>query len=162
MISRPDSIWKLGRNGSRGGVVQSPPSRPNWYHPFLWHLIKGAGPKADWSATKIVRELQGERYSHFFDQLSTSTVWEWLSVPDRKSWSQDFLDRGKLGRCRKPTGRAGILDPHPDIICKIVDQLTGLRSAGVSVNVVVARAIILAVIKSHKPDLLKSFVCSEV
>jgi len=56
----------------------------------------------------------------------------------------------------------GILAKHPEIVNEIKDQLWVLRTSGLPVNVLVARSIMLAIIKQRQPDLLLTFKYSEV
>jgi hypothetical protein len=60
------------------------------------------------------------------------------------------------------SGQLGILAKHPEIVRGINTQLQGLRKSGLAVNVLIARSIMLAIIKHQAPDLLVRFKCSEV
>jgi hypothetical protein len=69
-------------------------------------------------------------------------------------------DTGK--RCLSSrTGRGGVLSPYPEIVETIKDKLIGLRTSGICVQRLLARSIILAVIKDKRPQLLEKFKCSE-
>jgi hypothetical protein len=60
------------------------------------------------------------------------------------------------------SGQLGILAKHPEIVKEINTQLQGLRKLGLAINVLIARSIMLAIIKHRAPDLLVRFKCSEV
>jgi hypothetical protein len=54
------------------------------------------------------------------------------------------------------------LAKSPEIVEEIVKQLKGLRAAGLPINVIVVRGIMLAVIEDKQLDLLLKFKCAEV
>jgi hypothetical protein len=57
---------------------------------------------------------------------------------------------------------AGVLAKHPNVILEIKEKLQGLCKSSLTVNVIIGRAIMLAVINDWVPELFTSFKCSEV
>ncbi|GJE98209.1 hypothetical protein PsYK624_144330 [Phanerochaete sordida] len=160
-LSRPGkTMWKMKRNGVRGGVRQLRHSRMNWYHPYLWSLIDVIAPRTGWSAQKIVQQLQRQA-PHLFATLNRGTVHKWFSKSG-KGWSQATKRNVERRAALARSGRAGILNECPEIVEEVKSKLEALRASHVAVTVVVVRALMLAVIKEKKPELLTRFSCSEV
>jgi hypothetical protein len=53
------------------------------------------------------------------------------------------------------------LTPYPEIIDTIMETLQGVRTSGCVVNVLIARALMIAIIKDAHPEVLDKFKCSE-
>ena len=159
-LSRPGSDWKNQRNGTRGGAEQGRHQRTNWYHPFLWIPIDKAARRAGWSAKTTVAILQRE-LPELFSQLNRGTVHKWF-MKGGKGWSETTLANVKRRHALAGSGQVGILAKYPDIVEEFKTALLGLRTSGVAVSVLTGRSILLAIIKSRKPELLLKFKCSEV
>ncbi|THU88058.1 hypothetical protein K435DRAFT_830622 [Dendrothele bispora CBS 962.96] len=160
-LSRPKGgKWKKARTGKRGGVIQKRHARVNWFHPFLWALIGKFAPTVNFSATLLAKILQRER-PDLYARLHKGTIQHWLSKK-KKRWSRKTLANVARYSAITATGRVGVLTPYPDLVKTIKEKLIGLRQSGISINRVLARSIMLAVIKSEKPELLNGqFKCTE-
>jgi hypothetical protein len=164
-LSRPDTKgWRKERNGTKRGVVQNVPSkRVFWFHPFLWALIEAALRQWDWSPAHVVCALQ-RSYPALFDadgsRLHRGTVGKWI-VPGERRLTEAALAKISLRRSLVGTGHVGILAPYSEIVDKIVVMLQGIRTSGCAVNVQIARALMIAIIKDIRPKLLEKFKCSE-
>ncbi|TFY72179.1 hypothetical protein EVG20_g820 [Dentipellis fragilis] len=157
--SRPGSQWRANRNGKLGGAVHGKQKHTNWYHPFLWVHIDKAAHKTLWSANEIVKVLKRDQ-PELFGRLNRGTVHHWFA-PGGRGWSeatkQNVARHHQLAR----SGRVGILKAYPRVVEKITAKLKDLRRSGLPVSVSLARSLMLAIIKSEKPDLLKTFKVSE-
>ncbi|KAH9955392.1 hypothetical protein BGW80DRAFT_1188759, partial [Lactifluus volemus] len=93
-----------------------------------------------------------------FGQISRNTIEGWI---DRSSgnprWKDSVLRRVENGHNpgHNKGGRQGILSRHPDVVESIKKRLTFLREGGATVNLITARAIIVATILHMKPDILE-------
>jgi hypothetical protein len=153
--------WKLKRNGQQGGAKQSCSKRTNWYHPFLWPAIDEAARKTHWSPTEIEKHLK-RLYPKLYNTIRKSTISKWIDKETKRGWSAATK---KNIKCRHPlagSGQQGMLAKHPDVVKEIKKQLQGLCASGLVVNVLIARSIMLAIIKHRAPDLLVKFKCLEV
>jgi hypothetical protein len=56
----------------------------------------------------------------------------------------------------------GVLAQSPEIVEELKKKLGELREAGITVDRMLGRSILLTVIHDKKPELLKEFKCSEV
>jgi hypothetical protein len=153
----------------------------NWTVPHLWTQIEAAARNAgpEMSPTDIVRILQ-TRNPADFNHLTSQVLGSYIERPALASsrWKSRVLERVGF----RPGGhatRSGVLvrhdpllestpevshalqDKHPDLIIKIVAQIRLLRAAGIRMNVVTARAIILAHIRLDAPDLLSTVALSD-
>ncbi|TFY54269.1 hypothetical protein EVG20_g9774 [Dentipellis fragilis] len=72
-----------------------------------------------------------------------------------------YLNHGTVHHWFAPGGRGWILKAYPRVVEKITAKLKDLRRSGLPVSVSLARSLILAIIKSEEPDLLKTFKVSE-
>ena len=160
-ISRNGSAWKLTRNGQRGGAKQSRSKRTNWYHPFLWSAIDEAAHKTHWSPTEIEKHLKCLS-PKLYNTIHKGTISKWIDKETKRGWSAATKKYIERRHALAGSGQQGILAKHPDVVKEIKTQLQGLRTSGVAVNVLIARSIMLAMIKHHTPDLLVKFKCSEV
>ena len=160
-LSRPNSNWKSGRNGKRGGAKQSQHKRTNWYHPFLWTYIDNAARKVGWSAHSITNRLICDQ-PKLFGHITKGTVQKWIDKDTKRGWSAATKKNIERRHALTGSGQTGILARHLDIVKEIKAQLQALRTSGLAVNVLVARSIMLAIIKERQPDLLTEFKCSEV
>ncbi|EGO28001.1 hypothetical protein SERLADRAFT_435774 [Serpula lacrymans var. lacrymans S7.9] len=160
-LSRPGKIWKKGRNVKLKGTIQNRHSRTNWYHPYLWVHINNVASRVAWSPTFIVSTLQKDHPS-LFAKLHRGTVFKWISKKGKK-WSKKTVENVARRSVLARTGRVGILSPHREIVEEVTSQLKDLRLSGVPVNILVARSILIAVIKERQPELLDrgDFFCSE-
>ncbi|THV03410.1 hypothetical protein K435DRAFT_835856 [Dendrothele bispora CBS 962.96] len=161
-ISRPKGAgWRKSRTGKRGGVIQKRHSRINWYHPLLWYHIAKLAPSYWFSAHLLAKALHRE-HPELFQRLTKGTIQHWLSK-NGNGWSKKTLRNVERHSAITASGRVGILTPYPDLVKTIKEKLIGLRKSGISVNRGLARSIMLAVIKSKKPELLADgrFKCTE-
>jgi hypothetical protein len=159
--SASGSGWKDVRNGRRGGTKQEQHKRTNWYHPLLWVHIDAAARKFDWSPQAIAKGLS-RNHPALFSHLSKGTVHKWISKDSKRQWSKATLENVERRHALAGSGQAGVLAKHPNVISEIKEKLQGLRKSGLTVNVIIGRAIMLAVINDRVPELLTSFKCSEV
>lgn len=160
-LSHPTKTWKKSRQGKKNGVVQMKYSRINWFVPFLWAPIARLAPRVAWSPTMIANMLKTQMpdlYSH----LHPGTVVKWMSKRSRNRWSKKTLKKVEQGGRLKGTGRVGVLTPFPQLVDEIKTKLMSLREAGVPLDRVLARTIILALVKEREPQLLSTFKCTEV
>ena len=160
-LSRPNSNWKSERNGKQGGAKQSQHKRTNWYHPFLWAYIDDVARKVDWSAQSIANRLIRDQ-PKLFRRITKGTVQKWIDKDTKRGWSTATKTNVERRHALAGSGQTGILARHPDIVKEIKAQLQALRTSGLAVNVLIARSIMLAIIKERQPDLLTEFKCSEV
>lgn len=160
-VSRPKSTWKAHRTGVRGGAKEEQHTRTNWYHPFLWAHIDRAARKVCWSPQSIVNRLVSDN-PRLFSKLTKGTIHKWIDRETKRNWSAKTKENVRRRHALAGSGQTGILAKHDDIVQEIVQQLRGLRAAGLAVNVIVARSIMLAIIEERQPDLLLTFKCSEV
>lgn len=158
------SKWKAGRQGKHSGVVQGAHVRKNWFNLLLWTHINNAALKVGFSARAIVKYLQRDmRLPNLFADLHPGTVQKWIAESGF-GWSERTKERVKDGGELKGSGQKGALHSVPEVVDAARERMRNLRKSGVAVNVIVARAILLALIQANAPDLLKpgGFVCSEV
>jgi hypothetical protein len=160
-VSRYGSGWKLKRNGQRGGTKQSRSKRTNWYHPFLWTAIDAAARKAHWSPTETTKALKRLNPT-LYRTIGKGTISKWIDSETKREWSAATKKNVVRRHALAGSGQLGILAKHPEIVKEINTQLQGLRKSGLAVNVLIARSIMLAIIKHRAPDLLVRFKCSEV
>jgi hypothetical protein len=97
-----------------------------------------------------------------FGRINKGTIQKWIDKETKHGWSKATVKNVKRRHALAGTGQTGILAKYPDIVSEITTQLRGLRTSGVAVNVLIARSIMLAIIKAKKPELLVDFKCSEV
>jgi hypothetical protein len=126
-------------------------------------LIEAAIRRHDWSPAHAVRALQ-RSHPQLFDsensRLHRGTIGKWI-VPGERRFTEAALAKMSARRSLAGTGRVGILTPYPEIVDKIVETLQGVRTSGCVVNVPIARALMIAIIKDARPELLDKFKCSE-
>lgn len=134
--------------------------RTNWYHPFLWHHISSAARKANFSAFFIVKLLQRD-HPELFKRLYPGTVQNWLSKHGKR-WSTKTLQNVERRHALSGSGRVGILSPHPELVSEIKEKLVAIRKSGIAIGRLLARSVMLAIIKERNPELLEKFQCSEV
>ena len=156
-LSRPGSTWKSNRSGKLGGTKQARHSCTNWYHPFLWTHIDSIAPKVGWSATAIEKHLTHTQ-PQLFSRIKKGTINRWI---DKKGWSDATKRNVARRHALAGSGQTGVLAKYPDIVTTIKTELRGMRSAGLALNVMVVRALMIAIIEKAGPDLLKEFKCSE-
>lgn len=160
-MSRPNSNWKLVRNGKRGGAKQERHTKTNWYHPFLWLHIDRIAHAVGWSAQSIVNRLV-LNHPKLFLHINKGMVHKWIDPDTKRGWSAKTKKNIEHHHALAGSGQTGILAKYPEIVDEIEKQLRGLRTAGLAVNVVIARSIMLAILDERQPDLLVKFKCSEV
>ena len=160
-VSRPDSTWKSGRDGSRGGTRHSRHQRTNWYHPFLWTHIDTAARKLAWSPHAIANHLI-RNHPQLFARISKGTIQRWIDKDSKHDWSVTTKKNVERRHALAGSGQSRILAKYPAVVKEIKTQLQALRTSGLSVNVLIARSIMLAIIQQQHPELLTSFKCSEV
>ena len=160
-LSRPESKWKNLRNGKRGGTKQVRHTRVNWYHAFLWPHIDKAARKLFWSPSSIANRLQLD-HPKLFRNINKGTISKWIDKTSKRDWSETTKSNVKRYHALAGSGRIGILGKCPEVANEIVEQLRGLRKAGLLVNATIARSVMLAIIEKRKPEILKDFKCSDV
>lgn len=160
-ISHVGSKWKKNRNGKWNGVRQKPFSRVNWYHPFLWAHIDRVAPTVGWSPQLIVKSLQRD-FPALFSSLHRGTVAKWISKNNKRRWSSATKKNIQRRHSLAGSGKTGVLTPYPDLIQEIKNKFEEYRQSGISIDCLLARSVILAVISERKPELLATFKCSEV
>ncbi|KAK6971316.1 hypothetical protein R3P38DRAFT_2813969 [Favolaschia claudopus] len=159
-VSRPKGeAWKKKRTGAKNGVIQKRHERVNWYHPFLFNPINQIAPRVGWSPSLIVQTLQRQNPT-LYAQLNRGTVQKWISKSKRR-WSKKTLANVARRHALAGTGRVGILSPYPEVVELIKTKLVGIRKAGICVQRLLTRSVILSVIKEQHPELLDTFKCSE-
>jgi hypothetical protein len=143
------------------GAKQSRSKRTNWYHPFLWPAIDEAAHKTHWSPTEIEKYLKC-LYPKLYNTIRKGTISKWIDKETKRGWSASMKKNIEHRHALARSGQQGILAKHPAVVKEIMTQLQGLRTSGLAVNVLIARSIMLAIIKHRAPDLLLKFKCSEV
>ncbi|KAJ7084664.1 hypothetical protein C8R44DRAFT_894109 [Mycena epipterygia] len=142
-LSRPGGMaWKKRRTGEKKGVIQKRHERVNWFHPFLWNPIDDLAPRV------------------VYGRLYKGTVSKWMSKAG-KHWSTKTKKHVERRHRLTGTGRVGVLTPYPALVEAIKTKLTGLRASGICVGRLMARSIILTMIREQQPQLLETFKCSE-
>ncbi|KAJ2936155.1 hypothetical protein H1R20_g939, partial [Candolleomyces eurysporus] len=96
-----------------------------------------------------------------FNHLHKGTVSKWMVNEPVRGWSEQTLKKVEAGASLKRSGCVGILTPYPGIVEEVKGKLTGLRDVGLTVDCLLARSIILAVIACRQPSLLTQFKCTE-
>lgn len=141
------------------------PRRINWFaSPLIFHILQEFRVCGN-SARKAVSNLQ-HRLPKLYADLSYSTVQTWFNDKHQlKPQYQAAIDEQRAPR--RGTGFLSLFSSHPDTERTIQELLNHMRSAGATVNLHIARLVMLAVIKeqglesmleNHK--LGRSFVCS--
>lgn len=100
--------WKLSRNGTRGGSIQKPHVRTNWYHPLLWRRIDAAAWRVQFSPSAIVQYLQRED-PILFKRLWPGTVCHWI---EGQQWNAATIRNAERGKAPVQRGRSAILEPY--------------------------------------------------
>lgn len=147
--------WRLSRNGTCGGAVQSKATRMNYYHPYVWCHIDRKMHQMGWSSAATAKALQHD-FPVLFAKLNKGTIQQW-KVKGENRWSDRALLNVKNHSVLESSGCAGILTPYPDTINEINTALHSLCTSGIPVNISIGRSIIWAVISEHHPELLKNF-----
>jgi hypothetical protein len=133
----------------------------NWFASPLIHDILAAYQLNLHSARKTVEWLQ-RTYPRLpteangrFDELSESTVRSWHG-DDGKLLQRyrDALDNAQSAQ-RGP-GRSKLLQGHPEIEDEVKQVLLTMRERGATVNVLIVRLVLRAVIMKHQPLILAS------
>ncbi|KAJ3990871.1 hypothetical protein F5050DRAFT_1880346 [Lentinula boryana] len=159
-MSRPEKNWKDKRNGKNGGTVQCRHERVNWYHPFLWVHIARVAPRVNWSPNLIVTTLRAN-VPELFSSLHRGTISKWI-VKGGKGWTTQTLENVQRRSALSRSGRVGVLEPYPDVVEEIKDNLRGYRTSGIPISRLVARTVMLAIIQHRAPQVLQDgFKCSE-
>lgn len=159
-LSRPGITWKKSRNGKNNGIIQLKHTRINYFNPFLWSHISRLAPRVGWSSTMIASILK-RQMPDLFGHLYPGTIHKWLSKSGRR-WSKHTLAQVKAKGSLKGTGRVGILTPFPTLVAEITAKLVSLRATGVPLDRLLARSIMMALVKDRQPQLLDTFKCTEV
>jgi hypothetical protein len=165
--SRPGGVaWRAKKTGKRRGKVAKRASRVNWFHKLLWPHIHHAAEKCQYSAINTVRLLQ-QKDSSTFKTLHRGTMQKWLKKCEggkgyERRWSEKTLADVEKGTSVKGTGRVGLLKEHPELVEKMKRKLLELRESSISVNRILARSIMLTLVKAEAPELLGKLKCSNV
>lgn len=152
---RPGVSWKGERNGKKVGVVKSGYSQVNWFNPLLWSGVARVAPRVCGSPPLIVKHLQ-RKHPAFYRPLRKHVVSRWISK-NKNGWSKKTKAKIELGASLKGSGRVGVLAQHPEIVDEFKKKLDELRKAGITVDRILGRSILLTIIK-----VLKGFKRSEV
>lgn len=126
--------------------------KTNWVRYF--DIIDEAARKVRWKSTRAIAQQLKIASPEVFEKLAHSTINTWLA-PDRKSWSDDFIER--VDRYRALTGvvtRSHTFKDYPELDEAIASQLRGYRADGVPVCSAVARAVIIKHVTEKAPQLL--------
>ncbi|KAG1811120.1 uncharacterized protein BJ212DRAFT_1483790 [Suillus subaureus] len=132
----------------------------NWYHPLLWIHIDAAAHKFDWSPQAITKGLEREHPALFL-HLNKGTVQKWIDKGSKQQWSEVILENVQHCHALAGLGQSGVLAKHLNVVKEIMEKLQALCKSGLVVNVIIGRAIMLAVINNQALDLLTLFKCSE-
>ena len=97
-----------------------------------------------------------------FGHITKGTIQQWIDKDTKQGWSAAMMKNIEHQHTLAGSGQTGILAWHPNIIGEIKIQLQALWTSGLAVNVLIARSIMLAIIKEWQPELLTEFKCSEV
>jgi hypothetical protein len=97
-----------------------------------------------------------------FGRITKGTIQKWIDKDTKQGWSVVTMKNIEHQHALAGSGQTGILARHPNIIGEIKIQLWALRTLGLAVSVLIARSIMLAIIKGQQPELLMEFKCSEV
>ncbi|KAJ2925554.1 hypothetical protein H1R20_g11541, partial [Candolleomyces eurysporus] len=159
-LSQPGENWKQGQNGKKKRVVQEKHQRINWFNPFLWAIIDRIAPCVAFSPQLLVLHLN-LKWPMFFKRLHKGTVSKWMVKLPVRGWSEKTLWKVEAGASLKRSGCVGVLTLYPAIVEEVKGQLQGLRDAGVTVDRLLARSIILAVVTTCESHLLAQFKCTE-
>ncbi|TDL14854.1 hypothetical protein BD410DRAFT_845670 [Rickenella mellea] len=134
--------------------------RVNWQLPLTWAMILEARVRVrGWSPREITN--QAKRMSPaVFSGLNEQVLGRWIQREPVKGetgplprWKKKVLDRAEAGI--EPGGqftRTGVLADYPELIATILRHFENLREAGISISVVTARGIIIAMIEHHAPE----------
>ncbi|CAK5265356.1 unnamed protein product [Mycena citricolor] len=160
---------KRGRKPKHTGPPEDA-KRVNWQHPLIWPQLVLARKRAgSWSPIDIWRQAQLLNKA-LFKRLAPQTIGTWIeSSRGISHWSESCLARVAKGNA--PGGqstRSGILDSYPVLIGAIRDQINDLRDRGAPLTLVSIRAVMVALIEKHQPNLFScvapdnsSFKCSD-
>jgi hypothetical protein len=164
--SRPGGVaWRASRVGKHRGQVAKRAKRVNWFHPLLWKRINEEALRADFSARRTVTNLQIHD-PVLFGSLRHGTIQKWFRKDKNghyeRSWSQHTLENVAQGHSTYGTGRVGVLTKYPALVKKMTVKLKEIRQSGIAVNRLLARTIMISMIKEEEPDLLQKMKCSEV
>ncbi|KAN0075254.1 hypothetical protein V8E55_011277 [Tylopilus felleus] len=99
-------------------------------------------------------------YPKLFSHLNKGTMSKWINKT-KWQWLEVMLLNVQNGHTLAGSGQSGILSHYLHVQEEIIMKLKGLRTAGLPINVIIARFIMLAVIQDRVPELLKTFKCSE-
>ncbi|KAJ3730036.1 hypothetical protein DFJ43DRAFT_963250, partial [Lentinula guzmanii] len=89
------------------------------------------------------------------------TVSKWI-VKGGKRWTTQTLENVQRCSALSQSGRVGVLEPYPDVVEEIKDNLRGYRTSGIPISRLVARTVMLAIIQHRAPQVLQDgFKCSE-
>jgi hypothetical protein len=137
----------------------------NWFHPFIWRHIAAAAHKYNFSAATMAWSLKLNG-PELFRTVNKGTIHRWLWKDNqgntKKAWKDRILKNINTGHAVFGTGHVGVLKPYPELVDAMKGKFCNLHKAGVPVNRLLARTIMLAMIKDQEPHLLKVTKCAEV
>ena len=93
---------------------------------------------------------------------TATTVQKWIDSDTKRGWSETTKANVTHRHALAGSGQAGILAKHPQVLQEIKNKLQGLCTSGLSVNVLVARSIMIAIMQHQAPDFLTKFKCLKV
>ena len=128
---------------------------------FLWPAIDAAACKTHWSPTETVKALK-HLNPMLYKTIGKGTISKWINGEMKRGWSAATKKNIARRHALAGSGQLGILVKYPEIVNEIKAQLQGLRTSDLAINVLIARSIMLAIIKHRAPDLLIKFKCLEV
>jgi hypothetical protein len=159
--SRPEGVaWRAKAVAGKRKVVVKRASRVNWYHGLIWPHIADAADRFDFSAARMITFLK-LKDSNMFGTLNKGTIQRWKKKGEAM-WTEKTDANDERGRSVKGTGRVGMLRSHPELVEKIKSKLINICGSAISVNRILARSIMLALIKAEAPTLLNKFKCCNV
>lgn len=131
--------------------------RFNWFNGIIWDQIHGAVVQANWNPTQAIKLLMTWN-PNTFKFLHTWVLSRWMERVNgiRKArLATGTLARVAPGRPLPQNNRAGILDsPRYGMVKeKIIDQLKAIGATGCRITVLGAKAIIIAYVQIHAPEL---------
>ncbi|KAF9069551.1 hypothetical protein BDP27DRAFT_1517108 [Rhodocollybia butyracea] len=113
--------------------------------------------RAGWSSAGAVKILQLER-PEFYSKIYRGTIHKWKKEGEN-DWSEETKAKIMNRHALIGTGRAGALAKFPALVTEIKTALQDLRTAGLVVNITIARLIILGLIQEHYPEALTRHFC---
>lgn len=183
---------KRSRRGRKRKHAATDAVRHNWVHPLVFKQIIAVTNKLgpSMSPKEIVTNLRAANPTQF-SRLTPQILGCWIERPKNgpARWKNNVLERVQTGN--KPQGyvtRSGVLvrrvqsccsvpishelcclqSLYPELVAAIIEYLQYLRAAGIPMDITTIRAVTIALITHHAPELLcatgpdkRPFLCTE-